>query len=139
MFAALAMTISMSAARGAIAPVSATSSSRWKSSKSAFGGPGEVLVEFVDNVYECLCDWVPPTRLKVRRAEREQHLACEDRWQDLTSVSPDYEAPELLAAESVIDSLIDPSLAETGYNATRGVPTLHDARCLAARLRVERD
>ena len=101
--------------------------------------PRRVLVRFVDDVYEGLSDWVPPARLKVRWAEREQYLAWEDRWQDLTSVSPDYGAPELLAAESVVDSLIDPSLAETGYNASRGALTIHDARGLAARLGVQRD
>lgn len=101
--------------------------------------PKRVLVSFVDDTYEGLREWVPPARLKVRWAEREQFLVWEHRWQVLTSISPDYDAPELLAAESVIDGLIDPSLAETGYNATRGVLIIHDAGGLAARLGVERD
>ncbi len=99
--------------------------------------PKRVLVRFVDDAFEGLSDWVPPARLKVPWAERVQFLAWEDRWKALASGLPDHDSPELLAADAVIDIVVDPSLAETGYNATRGVLMIHDIEGLAADLDVE--
>ena len=100
--------------------------------------PPRVLIRFVEDAFEGRQDWVPPGRLKAPWAEADAFLAREHRWDAVAASTPDDE-PLVTAASVVFDLLINPELAELGYNATEGVITVHDAAGLAALLAVPPD
>jgi hypothetical protein len=88
--------------------------------------PRRVLVRFVDDAFEGLQEWVPPTRLKVPWSSVDEFVATERRWETVMALSPEYDSPEETAAGVVFDLLISPDLAILGWNATRGVAMIHD-------------
>jgi hypothetical protein len=101
--------------------------------------PRRVLVQFVDEGLEGLQDWVPPNRLKAPWSGMAEFVARESRWDAVVAASPpDYDDPEESAAGTVIDLLVAPELATTGWNATRGTIRIHDVAGLAAFLDVDR-
>ena len=100
--------------------------------------PRRVLVRFVDEEFEGLQDWVPPSRLKVPWSGTAEFEARERRWDAVVAPSPpDHDGPEESAADTVIHLLIAPELATTGWNATRGTIRIHNVAGLAAFLDVD--
>jgi hypothetical protein len=100
--------------------------------------PRRVLVHFVDEEFEGLQDWVPPSRLKAPWSGMEEFVAREHRWDAVVAPSPpDHDDPEESAAGTVIDLLVAPELATTGWNATRGTIRIHDVAGLASFLDVD--
>lgn len=95
--------------------------------------PRRVLVRFVDEEFEGLQDWVPPNCLKVPWNGAAEFVSRERRWDAVVALTPpDYDGPEESAAGTIIDLLVAPELATTGWNATRGTIRVHDVAGLAA-------
>jgi hypothetical protein len=100
--------------------------------------PRRILVRFVDEEFEGRQDWVPPSRLKVPWSGTAEFVARERRWDAVVAPSPpDYDGPEESAAGTVMQLLVAPELATTGWNATRGTIRIHDVPGLAAFLEVD--
>ncbi|MFI5259061.1 MAG: hypothetical protein ACHQ01_05565 [Candidatus Limnocylindrales bacterium] len=99
--------------------------------------PARLLVRWVANEFEGHQDWVPPSRLKVPRERVDDLRAWASRW--AAAQEPAAATPELLrdATDYVIESLVDPDVAEMGYNAQRGVIKIHQVDRLAALLDID--
>jgi hypothetical protein len=98
--------------------------------------PARVFIKFVAMEFEGREEWVPPARLKVRWADVGAFEARERRWQAVFDVT-DPDEHEESAASVVFDLLIDPTLAELGYNYTEGVLSINDAAGLSDFLGVD--
>ena len=95
--------------------------------------PARVLVLFVGDEAEGREDWVPPARLKVPWGEVDEFIAREARW-DAVDTHPGLRgAPEDYAADQVLRTLIDESLA-TAVDRYPGVTRIIDVQGLARRL-----
>src|SRR5947209_2897797 len=72
--------------------------------------PARVLVRFVDDTFEGLQEWVPPSRLKVPWLQVTEYIARERRWQAVTEASLLARTAADYASSYVFSELIDPVL-----------------------------
>jgi hypothetical protein len=99
--------------------------------------PRRILVRFVDDGFEGLQDWVPPTRLKALWREGDDYRAWEARWDAVIADSPARESPEVAAAGIVLEQVLANALFKSGFNATEGVTFIEDIAAAAEALDVD--
>jgi len=99
--------------------------------------PPRVLIQFVDDEFEGLQEWVPPGRLKVRWSEVAEFIDRDRRWAAVIATAPTEHDPDYHAVVHVFDALLDPVITRLGSNRTAGVCWIHDPDRLAERLGLE--
>jgi hypothetical protein len=101
--------------------------------------PARVFIQFIDDEFEGLREWVPPGRLKTRWSSRADFIAREQRWTAVRASPLIYQDPGYYAAICVFDEVIDEAIATTGYNTLSGVSWIHDVEGLAQLIDVTPD
>jgi hypothetical protein len=96
--------------------------------------PARLLVRWIADESEGQQDWVPPSRLKVPWERVEDLRAREARWAAVQE--PAWAMSELVrdAIDYVVELLIEPDIADMGYNAQRDVIKIHQLDRLGALL-----
>ncbi|WP_435602892.1 hypothetical protein [Streptomyces sp. bgisy130] len=85
-------------------------------------------------------EWVPPARLRVPWAQKDEWLESQRRWDELTCDGPGDEDAEFLAASTVFDECSVEGVVSMGWNyRERGVVYIDDVSALAAVLDVSED
>lgn len=92
--------------------------------------PARVLIRFLADDREGKLEWVPVPRLKTLWSEVEAYRGHQRRWAAVIADSP-YETPEVDAANTVYERVIDPAMAELEESHRAGYLRIHEPEALA--------
>jgi hypothetical protein len=91
-----------------------------------------VQIEFVDDEFEGVREWVPPARLKVRWSGVDAYRAREARWDALLDGYPNDDCPEHYAVTYLYEEFVDESIAYEAYATRYGIIRIKDPVRFAA-------